>query len=316
MEKIIFFGTHNFAAAVLEQIINSGFFDIIKIISQPDKPVGRKQILQPTPVKLMAEKYNLPIEQPKKLNDYVLSGEADLNIVCQYGLMIPKNILETAKRGSINIHTSLLPKYRGASPIQSALINGDKTAGITIMLMDEKMDHGPILTQTEVPVDNFDTYPTLSAKMAKIAPNLLITAIKGWLAGEITPTPQNEAQASYCKLLTRSDGAVDWKKTAREIYNLYRGSYPWPGIWTTWQDKRLKLLEIKPANDLSGVPAGIYAREGKLFGVCADNSAVEIIQLQLEGRKPMSAAEFINGFKTLICHSDRPADEAGSGGIQ
>lgn len=301
MISIAYFGTHEFSAVILETFIKSGEFNIVKIITQPDRPAGRKQEMQISAVKRIALQNNLKIDQPENLKGYSVGEPVDVNIVCQYGLIIPKTILDAPRFKSINVHTSLLPKYRGASPIQTALINGDTTTGVTIMQMDEKMDTGPILAQKEVPVDNSDTYPTLSAKMAPVAANLLISTAQNWIGGKITPQPQNDALASYCQLLTRADGEIKWDKPANEIYNLYRGLYPWPGIWTTWQGKRLKLLEVKLANDLSGVPAGICARDEKLFGVCAQNTAIEILQAQMEGKKPMSASEFINGFKKILC---------------
>ena len=150
MISVVYFGTHNFSAHILDTLINSGLFDIKLVITQPDRPVGRKKEMQASTVKLIAQKYNLKIEQPETLKNYALSESADLNITCQYGLIIPKTILETAKQASINVHTSLLPKYRGASPMQSVLINAEKQTGVTIMLMDERMDHGDILKQEKI----------------------------------------------------------------------------------------------------------------------------------------------------------------------
>ena len=186
--KIIFFGTHKFASVILQSLINDERFEIKKVITQPDKPVGRKQILQKSPVKLLAEENALDIDQPESLRNYELrTMNSELFIVAQYGLLIPESILNIPKFGTINTHTSLLPKYRGASPIQSAIFNGETKTGVTIMLMDKGMDSGPILTQKEVDILPDDTYLMLDTKMAQIASELLIETVPKYLDGEMQP---------------------------------------------------------------------------------------------------------------------------------
>lgn len=299
MISVVYFGTHYFSAHILESLINSGLFEIKLVITQPDRPVGRKKEIQPSPVKVIAQKYNLKIEQPETLKTYTLPEAADFNITCQYGLIIPKAILETAKKASINVHTSLLPKYRGASPIQSVLINGEKETGVTIMLMDEKMDHGDILKQEKVTIDTNDTFAELNDKLLAIAPDLLIKTVIDFADGKISPKVQTHNEATFCKEFTRDDGKIDLNKTASEIYNQYRGLTPWPGLWTMLDDKRMKLLEIIPTNEI--VPIGkIIAQNKKLLAGCKDGTAVEILKIQMEGKGPMSAEDFINGFKNLL----------------
>jgi methionyl-tRNA formyltransferase len=299
MISLVYFGTHDFSATILETLIKSGLFDIKLVITQPDRPVGRKKEIQASSVKLIAQKYNLKIDQPETLKNYILETTADLNITCQYGLIIPKTILEAALRGSINVHTSLLPKYRGASPIQSALINGETETGVTIMLMDEKMDHGDILKQIKVPIAEHDTYETLSNKLLTLAPKLLIETINEYINGKIIPQIQKHEEATFCKEFTRDDGHIDPAKTAQQIYNLYRGLTPWPGIWTIWRDKRLKLLKIKPT-EVAIENGKLLAKDGHLYIGANENSAIEILQLQLEGKAAMDVKSFINGFKNLL----------------
>jgi len=299
MISLIYFGTHHFSAHILESLINSNLFDIKLIVTQPDRPVGRKKEIQPPPVKIIAQKYNLKIEQPENLKNYNLTETADLIITCQYGLFIPKSILETTKHGAINVHTSLLPKYRGASPIQSALINGEQETGITVMLMDEKMDHGDILKQQKITIGENDTYLELNNKLLEISNNLLVATINDYVTGKITPQAQNHDEATFCKEFTREDGKINWANTSEQIYNLYRGLTPWPGIWTEHKDKRLKLLEIKPSHEQ--VEQGkIAAHQDRLFAGCAQNTSIEIIKIQVEGKKPMNAKEFINGFNSTL----------------
>jgi len=299
MINAIYFGTHEFSATVLEYLIQSREFNILKVITQPDRPVGRKQELQKSPVKLMAEKYNLKTSEPETLKDYELeSEELYINIVCQYGLIIPERIIEAPKFKTLNVHTSLLPKYRGASPIQSVLVAGEQTTGNTIMLVDKKMDHGPILNQEATKIAPDDSYLTLSEKMSKLAGPLLVKTALDWVNGNITPKVQNDDEATYCKLLTREDGKVDFNKSAHEVFNLYRGLTPWPGIWTTWNNLRLKLLEIKPCG-VSISPGQAAWQDNKLL-IGTNESSIEVTELQLEGKKPMTAKSFVNGYQDFI----------------
>lgn len=295
MTKIVFFGTQEFGKGILEALIKSSDFEIVAVFTQPDRPVGRKQEIQKSPVKILAQEHNLKIFQPESLKNYAMPElDADVNVVCQYGLIIPQNVLDSAKRGSINIHTSLLPKYRGASPIQSAIINGDKETGVTIMLMDSKMDHGPILSQEKVMIDPDDNYLTLSDKMLPVACELLLKTLKEYLADKITPQEQDHEQATLCKMFDREDGQVDFAKSADEIYNQFRGLYAWPGIFTFFNNKRVKLLDIKPTEKT--IESGKFtAEDGRLFVGCA-KGAIEVFELQLEGKKPMDAKAFVNGY--------------------
>ena len=299
MISTVFFGSHHFSTPILQQLIDSGVFDIKLVVTQPDRPVGRKQEIQMTGVKTLALKYNIPVEQPASLKDYTLPVSADINIVCKYGLLVPESVLNSANHGSINTHASLLPKYRGASPIQSVLINGETETGATIMLMDRELDHGPILLQGKLNILPDENCFELSERLAPLEADLLIKAIPDFISGKITPQEQNHSEATFCKELTREDGQVDGNKTATEIYNLYRGLTPWPGIWTMWNEKRLKLLKIAIA-DMKIEAGKLTTKDGHLYMGAKDNTAIEIFELQLEGKTAVDAKVFINGFKTLL----------------
>ncbi|MFZ2189798.1 MAG: methionyl-tRNA formyltransferase [Candidatus Magasanikiibacteriota bacterium] len=308
--KIIFFGTHEFATTILQGLIDNGIFDIDLVITQPDKPVGRKQELQPSPVKILAEKYNLKVDQPSSLKtfDFKTLETFDLGVCAQYGLIIPEKILSAPKFGTLNVHTSLLPKYRGASPIQTALINGETETGVTIMKMDAGMDTGPIILQKTVKIDPDDTYPILDEKLAKIGIFTLLEAVPDYVSGKLIPQPQDNAEATTCKLLDREDGKIDWSKSAGEIYNQYRGLTPWPGVWTTMDDlfptlgenKRIKLLKIALGDkNLRSEDQKIKIEKDRIFINC-NNSVIEILELQLEGSNAMDSRSFINGYKNYL----------------
>jgi len=293
--KIIFFGTHEFAATILQGLIDNSNFEVGLVITQPDKPVGRKQELQPSAVKLIAQKYNIEIQQPQSLKtfDFKTLQTFNLGVCAQYGLIIPQSILDAPKFGIINVHTSLLPKYRGASPIQSALVNGETETGVTIMKMDVGMDTGPILSQKACSIDENETYTDLSNKLAKIANFELPEAILAYVSGKIVPQAQDNTLATYTKILTREDGKIDWSKSAEEIYNQYRGLTPWPGVWTIYNNKRVKLLKIKPDNKILEI--GNWKLEiDKIFIGCGQGT-IEVVELQVEGSKPTDAKSFING---------------------
>jgi methionyl-tRNA formyltransferase len=296
--KTVFFGTHDFAATILEGLINNPLFSVDLVITQPDKPVGRSAKLESSPVKKLAEKNSIKIQQPNSLVAYNLELTTyDLGITAQYGLIIPEKIFNAPKYGILNVHTSLLPKYRGASPIQSALVNGETETGITIIKMDKGLDTGLILLQKSIKIQEDDTYPDLDRKLAKIGLECLLGAIPDYISGNLSPTPQNNALATTCKQLTREDGKIDWNKSAQEIYNQYRGLTPWPGIWTGWDDKRLKLIKIKLAKHK--IETGTVLVENDKIYIGCGNGSIEVLELQLEGKKTLATKEFLNGFSHI-----------------
>lgn len=304
--KIIFFGTPEFAEIILERLIDSEYKPSL-VVTAPDKPVGRKQVLTPPPVKSLAIEHGIEVLQPHKLDEkfaYSLQLTAySLFVVAAYGKIIPKNILDIPKRGTLNVHPSLLPAYRGASPIQTALLHGDTKGGLTIMLMDEKMDHGPILTQRKWQITNSDTTETLSKKLADLGAELLIETIPKLLNGKIKPQEQDHTQATYCKIIKREDGHIDWNKSAEKIGCMARAFTPWPGIFTFWHDKRLKILSLatsEVASEKEKENVGrVIVHEGA-FAIQAKNGLVLPRLVQLEGKNPQSAEEFLKAHPDII----------------
>lgn len=299
MTTILFFGTSAASAKVLEALAHTQGFSISGVITQPDRPVGRKQLLTPSPVKQMAETLRLPVLCPESLKNFPLETlpNADIFVVYAYGLIIPQILLDQSPHGALNIHPSLLPKYRGPTPVQSALLNGDTETGVSIILLDAQMDHGPIFNQVHFPIAADDTTVTVTEKLTTLAIPALISVINEWAEHKITPTPQDHTQTTICKILTRDDGQIDWQKTNMQIYNLYRGLTPWPGIWTRWQGKRLKLLSIEKNNQK--IAAGsVHYHDNELLIGCGEG-AIKVLELQLEGKKAMSAAIFCSGYKNF-----------------
>lgn len=311
MVSVVFFGTHTFAVKILESLLSDKNISVDLVITQPDKPVGREQKLQPSPVKIFAEAHGLKIDQPKSLKSYQVSpfpalggtpptggGPFQLGVVAQYGSIIPKPILESPTHGILNVHTSLLPKYRGASPIQSAIMNGDPETGVTIMQMNEGLDTGPIILQKSLKIGPDDTYAIVDQKLAELGAQALLEAIPAYISGSLQPQTQDEMQVTTCKQLTREDGRINWQKTAQEIYNQYRALTPWPGVWTIWNEQRIKLLKIRPTSQTS--KPGLVSVNNDSLIIGSTDGALEIIDLQIEGKKPMDAKTFLNGNKAIL----------------
>ena len=298
MDKILFFGTEHFAAAMLQSLVDAKSFDIVGVVTQPDRPVGRKQLLEETPVATLATTYQIPLIKPDTLKNFELPFTGyDYAAVCQYGLIIPERIIKSAPAGFINVHPSLLPRWRGASPLQSTIIAGDKETAVSIMIMDKEMDHGPILSQQVVAVDPNETYEQLSLRLEPIAGELLVHTLKDWREEKIAPKEQDRDQVVFCKTFTREDGKVAWTNTAEQIYNAWRGLNPWPGLWTTLDGKRLKLITVKPSTDELTSPAGtIHFTADKRVLVSTGALSLELLTIQPEGSRVLNGHEFTNGF--------------------
>ncbi|MFA5084446.1 MAG: methionyl-tRNA formyltransferase [Candidatus Paceibacterota bacterium] len=264
--EYIFFGTPDFAAIILEKLIKAGM-PPVAVVCNPDRPVGRKKIITPPPSKVLAEKHGIKTYQPEKLGiDDLWSkiAEMDFAVVAAYAKIIPKEILEIPRLGTIGVHPSLLPKYRGSSPIQSVILNGESETGVTLFLADEKVDHGKIVASIKYKVSNDETYETLVKKLAELGGDLLVETLPKFLKGEINPLPQDESQATYTKKFINEDGYVDLEKDKPEIIERkIRALNPEPGVWTMINNKRTKLLEAKLI-------------DGKL----------KITKIQIEGKKP------------------------------
>ena len=299
--NLVFCGTPQFAVPTLEKLANAGF-KIRRVLTQPDRPKGRGLELVASPVKQTAERLGLPVQQPEKiktnqaLRTQLETLALDAIVVVGYGRIIPVWMLEIPKYGNLNLHASLLPKYRGAAPIQWAVAHGEKTTGVTTMRIDEGLDTGDILLQQELGIFDDDTSETLAPKLAAIGAELMVTTLRGLQSGTITPLPQDNEQASLAPILKKEDGRIDFSRTAPEIYNRVRGFQPWPGVFTTFRGKMLNITAAKPASE-KVAERELLASGPKLFLGCGGYTSLEILELQPEGKKRMPARDFIHGYR-------------------
>lgn len=301
--KIVFFGSSNFACVCLQKLIDSGH-KIQAVITRPDKPKGRTLMLTPTPVKALALKNNLPVLQPKTLESKefiktLKSFDADLFIVIAYGKLLIQEVLGIPKIFSINLHASLLPKYRGAAPINWALINGEKKTGITIIKINNIVDAGDILYQEKIKINEADTIITLNDKLSKIGANSILKTIDLIQNGTFELSCQDEKKVIFAPKIKKAHGLVDWNKTASQIRNLWRGCLGWPGIFTFYKNKLMKLISIEISN-VVGPPGKIIeiSKQGIIVG--AKENSILIKELQPESKKIMSAQEFIQGYRIKV----------------
>jgi methionyl-tRNA formyltransferase len=309
--KIVFMGTDDFSVVILRGLINRGFKPVL-VITETDKPVGRKKIITPPPVKILAQEYKIPVEQPKKIEECKLkirNLRPDLIVVAAYGQIIPKSILDIPRHGCLNVHPSLLPRWRGPSPIQYAILNNDRKTGVTIILIDEKIDHGPILGQREIIIDKDETGKTLYEKLADLGTRLLLETIFRLEKGLVKPRSQDEEKATYSKILSRQDGKINWKKTAEEIERQIRAFELWPKSFTLWQSTRellkIKILKTRILKSRGGItyPIGktLIVPQNQICVQCGKGllpgkgDFLVIERLQLEGKKEMTSEEFLRG---------------------
>ena len=300
--NVIFAGTPQFAVPTLEALAAAGFA-IPLVITQPDRPKGRGMELALSPVKQAALSLNLPILQPEKIKNNPEFREAiekvtpDAIVVVGYGRIIPKWMLDLPKFGNINLHASLLPKYRGAAPIQWAIANGESVTGNTTMLLNEGLDTGDILLQQEEPISRDDTSLTLAPRLATTGAQLVIDTLRGLSNGTIRRQPQDESPASLAPILKKEDGCIDFTRPAPEIYNRFRGFQPWPGAFTTFRGKHVAFTQMHVAADV-GLEDGVAKIEkDELLVGCGGHTAIAVSELQPEGKKRMSARDFANGFR-------------------
>jgi methionyl-tRNA formyltransferase len=306
--KIVFFGTPDFAVPVLETIYNSNH-QIILVVTQPDKPAGRKQILTPPPVKQIALKYNIPVLQPEKLkdNDFLIKYKQynpDLNLIVSFGQILPDEVIYFPKFHSVNIHASILPKYRGASPINWAIINGDEKTGITYQFIEKKLDAGDIILTEEIPIENNDTSITLYKKLSQLSANTVLKVFDMIENNSYKRHKQDESKATYVKILKKEDGKIDFNKSAICIYNQIRGLLPWPCAYCLLDGKILKFFSSEPImkNYVDKIEPGkiVEIIKNSGFVVTCKDSFLLIKELQMEGGKKMPAYNFAIGHKNLI----------------
>jgi methionyl-tRNA formyltransferase len=300
--KLVFCGTPQFAVPSLERLAQAGF-EIQLVVSQPDRQKGRGLELSIPPVKQRAQEFGLPVVQPEKIKNnpefqqQLTSLKPDAIVVVAYGRIIPAWMLVLPPLGNINVHASLLPKYRGAAPIQWAIANGETVTGVTTMRIDEGLDTGDILLQREIAIAKEDTALSLSPKLAELGANLLVETLRGLESGAIHPIPQDNSQAKLAPLLQKEDGVVDFSRTAEEIYNRMRGFHPWPGATTRFRGKGLKLVAARPIEGETLDEGWLRVTDDHLIVGCAGNTSLELLELQPEGKKAISAREFINGYR-------------------
>lgn len=302
--KIVFMGTPDFAAGALEALIKAGH-EITAVVTQPDKPKGRSGQLQFPPVKECANKYNIPVMQPKRIKtpeaiEELKKYEADVFVVAAFGQILSQEILDMPKYGSLNIHASLLPKYRGASPIQSVILEGEAETGITIMQMDTGIDTGDMLYTLSIGIETKDTFETLHDKLMLLGGEAIVEALELLEEGALVPQKQDESQSTHVKMISKEMGNIDFKKSAAEIDRLVRGLNPWPSAFTFYKGKQMKIWDVdvltEEANALPGMVTEVTKNEIK---VACGQGTVAIKELQLEGKKRMSAHDFLLGVKVV-----------------
>jgi methionyl-tRNA formyltransferase len=303
--RLVFMGTPDFAAASLDALLRSGD-SIVGIVTQPDRPKGRGQILTPSPVKLLAQREQIPLLQPVKMKDpeflHALAGwKPDLITVAAFGRILPSVILSLPPSGCINVHGSLLPKYRGAGPIQWAIINGETETGITTMMMDEGMDTGTMLLQESIPIASDDTAGTLSPRLAELGGRLLVETIARLKAGTIVPQPQDSSQATLAPLLKKEDGVIDWTLPASTLANRVRGLSPWPGAYTTAEGDRWTIWRASALSGPVAKPPGVVvAVTHEAIQVATGNGVLAVMELQLANSRRMATSQYLAGHHIAI----------------
>jgi len=296
--KIIFMGTPDFAAASLEALIASRH-EIQAVVTQPDKPKGRKGELTPSPVKVIAKREGIKVYQPLKVRDedFVKTLRAynpDVMVVVAFGQIIPLSILKMPKYGCVNIHGSLLPKYRGAAPIQWAVLDGEKETGITTILMDEGIDTGDILLKKTIKIDADETSGSLFDKLMALGAKTILETLDELEKGSLTPTKQGESPTAYAKMLTKAMGLIDFTRSAKELDCFVRGMNPWPSAYTLLAGRTLKLWKVR-AVEGGGKAGSVIGIDKESFTIACGEGAIEVLEVQLEGKKRMSAGDFLKG---------------------
>jgi methionyl-tRNA formyltransferase len=307
--RIVFCGTPQFAVPTLKHLLTQRDFEIAGVISQPDRPRGRGKIVSPSPVKDVALAAGLPVHQPEKIRspeaqELLQKLAADCVVIIAYGQIIPARLLSIPQYGWINLHASLLPKYRGAAPINWAIANGETKTGVTTMLIDAGMDTGETLLQREIPIGPTETAPELSARLAEAGAPLTAETLRGLTAGTLAGHAQDHSRATHAPLLKKEDGRIDWTQTAKEIFNRMRGFAPWPGAYTTFRERTShvwaepvskRVGENKFEEKPDGAPGILIHEKNEVYVSCGGATVLRVLAVKVEGRKKVTAAEFANG---------------------
>lgn len=300
--KVIFMGTPDFSVGTLEALVEAGH-EVVLCVTQPDKPKGRGGKMQFTPVKEAALKHDIPVFQPKKVREEGCVEElrkynADVMVVIAFGQILPKEILEMTPYGCVNVHASLLPKYRGAAPIQWAVIDGEEVSGVTTMQMDEGLDTGDMLLKTEIVLDKNETGGSLHDKLAEAGAALCVETLKGLEEKTITAEKQGESPTAYARMLDKQLGNIKWEDSAVSIERLIRGLNPWPSAYTDWNGKTMKIWEAEVSEENSGEEPGTVVKvEKDGFFVQTGDGELKVTALQIPGKKRMDAAAFLRGYQ-------------------
>ncbi|HVF99491.1 MAG TPA: methionyl-tRNA formyltransferase [Chloroflexia bacterium] len=307
--SLVFMGTPQFAVPSLRALAGEPYD--ITVVTQPDKPAGRGGRLTPPPVKVLAEELGLPVLQPASLKDpgfraLLAEMQPDVTVLVAYGEYVAPVLLDLPRHGSINLHPSLLPRWRGSTPIQSAILAGDEVTGVSIIRMDRGLDTGPILAQRRTPVAPAETHPELSARLANMGATLLAETLPRWLKGEIEPMPQTEEGATLTRTLSKEDGLIDWSAPAGEIDHRVRAFQPWPGTYTYWQGRLLKVLRARPVPvEGASVPGTLLALQQpgsprSLAVATGGGGALELLEVQLAGKPPVEARALLTGYPQMV----------------
>lgn len=304
MSKIVFMGTPDFSTGVLEMLIQE--YDVIAVVTQPDRPVGRKKILTPPPVKKVALEHNIPVYQPEKLNnsselEEIINLKPDLIVTAAFGQLLPKSLLDAPKHKAINVHASLLPKYRGGAPIHYAVMNGEKKTGITIMYMAEKLDAGNIISQDEVEILENDTVGEVHDKLATLGTELLKKTLPTIFNGTNDSIVQDDSLATFASNISREDERIDWTEDAQTIHNHIRGLSPWPVAYTTMDGKNLKLWRSEIVENVKGEPGEIIeTTKDAMIVATGSEDGVALTEIQLAGKKRVKTRDYISGLQSKI----------------
>ncbi len=303
MLKIVFMGTPEFSVPTLQRLIDSDH-SVIAVVTQPDRPKGRGNRVVAPSVKMLAQQYAIPVLQPQRVKASEIRRQLekltpDAIVVIAYGQILPQSILNIPRLGCVNVHASLLPKYRGAAPFQWAIIRGEPKTGVTTMLMDKGMDTGDMFVQQAIPIEAEDTAATLHDRLAQVGADVLMRTLQGLEDGSLLPIPQNNAEATYAPLLKKHDGLVDWRKTAADIANAVRGMSPWPGAYTHFQGNRVKLLKVRveaaaETTAEAGTVVALDQQQGPLIATGAGQ--LRILEIQPQNKKPMRCSDFCRGY--------------------
>lgn len=309
--SVAFFGTPDFAVPSLRALIENKHYQVSVVVTQPDKPAGRGRSLKQSPVKITSLENNIKVLEPEKINNNFInlfkSLDIDVAVVVAYGKILPNGLLKIPQFGFVNVHPSLLPQYRGSSPMQSTILNNDSYTGISIMLLDEKMDHGPILMQKKLKLPNIIDFPTLHNKMALKGSKLLVEALNGYIRGSIVPVEQNHTKATFTKLIQKKSGHIDWSKDAIHIDAHIRAFSGWPGAYTEFKNKKLEIIKASAVDmdnadviDIKKQPGLVVKINNKILVCCGDNSFIELLEIKLAGKTKTLITDFIRGYSNFI----------------